>query len=139
MKEEIAVNPSPAEKGQTDRQTAPSIEHSQESKEQFDKSQESNGIYDSEGRPTENIAAIFENPLAGIPREQLFEDVGNFCRKFGLQDYLDIFQKGALISQSPATALDLPDLNDDEKDAIRREKTHKWSQPWQLYFMACMS
>lgn len=136
MKEDIAASPSPGDKGQANGQDVPSVEHSEEPKEKFNQPKESDGLYDAEGRPTDKIAAIFENPLAGIPREKLFEDVGNFCRRYGLEEHLKIFQKRALISQSPATALDLPELTEDEEEVIRREKTHKWSQPWQLYFMA---
>lgn len=92
-------------------------------------------VFDIEGR-SGGLNAVFENPLAGIPREQLLTDVESFCRQYGLEDHLDNFRKGALISQNPKAALDLPDLTDEDKEIIRREQTHKWSQPWQLYFMA---
>lgn len=128
MKDEIASSHTLSEKGQNG-QHSPSVEHSEKSKEARD-------VYDLEGRQGDSLAAVFENPLSGVPRGRLFEDVAEFCKKFGLEDHIDLFQKGALISQSPTTALDLPELNDDEKNFIRREKTHKWSQPWQLYFMA---
>jgi hypothetical protein len=49
---------------------------------------------------------------------------------------LETFQKGALISQNPETATTMPELNDSEKEALIREHTHKWSQPWQLYWLA---
>ncbi|OOG00304.1 hypothetical protein ASPCADRAFT_502650 [Aspergillus carbonarius ITEM 5010] len=94
-------------------------------------------VFDIEGR-SGGLNAVFENPLAGIPREQLLTDVESFCRQYGLEDHLDNFRKGALISQNPKAALDLPDLTDEDKEIIRREQTHKWSQPWQLYFMAAM-
>ncbi|KAJ5095665.1 hypothetical protein NUU61_005021 [Penicillium alfredii] len=93
---------------------------------------------DPEGREAGNLSAIFENPLAGIPRAQLFADVEEFCTKFGLMDDVEIFKKGALISQDPASATSLPELTEDEREAVMREHTHRWSQPWQLYFLAAM-
>ncbi|KAJ5239427.1 hypothetical protein N7468_004046 [Penicillium chermesinum] len=91
-----------------------------------------------EGRGRDNLNAVFENPLAGIPRDELFRNVEEFCTKFGLLDDLEVFKKGALISQSPATAASLPELNEAEREALVREHTHKWHQPWQLYFLTVM-
>jgi hypothetical protein len=94
---------------------------------------------DIEDHSRGNLNAVFENPLAGISREQLFKNVEEFCSKYDLIDHVETFKKGALISQDPASATSLPELSDDEKEALEREHTHKWSQPWQLYFLACMS
>ena len=79
---------------------------------------------------------IFENPLANVPRDKLIQDVEVFCAEFGLQEHLNTFIKGALISQNPSAALSLPELSEEDKYYIERETTHKWSQPWKLYFMA---
>ncbi|RHZ51691.1 hypothetical protein CDV55_103622 [Aspergillus turcosus] len=95
-------------------------------------------IFDLEGRTPNKLNAVFENPLANVPRDKLLQNVEDFCQKYGLMDHIDTFRKGALISQNPAGALNLPELNEDEKAVLRREHTHKWSQPWQLYFMASM-
>jgi hypothetical protein len=92
-----------------------------------------------EGRGANSLNAVFENPLAGIPRHQLFRDVEEFCSEYNLMADLEVFQKGALISQAPESARSLPELNDTEREALTREHTHKWSQPWQLYFLASMS
>lgn len=86
-----------------------------------------------------HLNAVFENPLAGIPREQLFKQVEEFCHQWGLMSDLETFKKGALISQSPESATTLPELSDFEREALEREHTHKWSQPWQLYFLASES
>lgn len=92
-----------------------------------------------EGRGGNNLNAVFENPLAGIPREQLLRDVEEFCSKYNLMADLKVFQKGALISQAPESAASLPELDESERMALTREHTHKWSQPWQLYFLASTS
>ena len=36
---------------------------------------------------TANLNAVFENPLAGLSRAALMEDVDEFCRKFDLMDH----------------------------------------------------
>lgn len=90
---------------------------------------------DIEGRGA-SVTAVFENPLAGIPREQLFSDVAHFCKNNNLEHHLEVFQKGALISQDPANAANMPELTDYEREAVIREHTHKWSQPGMLYFLA---
>ncbi|GAQ45115.1 hypothetical protein AtubIFM55763_006563 [Aspergillus tubingensis] len=105
--------------------------------EHAEKPQQRHDVFDIEGR-SGGLNAVFENPLAGVPREQLLDDVERFCRQYGLEAHLDEFRKGALISQNPQGALDLPDLTEADKETLRREQTHKWSQPWQLYFMASM-
>ncbi|KAF9890109.1 hypothetical protein FE257_006270 [Aspergillus nanangensis] len=115
----------------SDNSPPPTVEHAE-------KPRRRSSAYDVEGRPANRLNAIFENPLAGIPREQLFKDVDAFCIKHGLQEHQDIFRKGALISQDPQAAEGLPELTDIEREAIVRERTHKWSQPWQLYFLASM-
>lgn len=66
------------------------------------------------------------NPLAGIPREELFDQVNRFVREKGLEDKEDIFRKGALVAQSPSDYEDIKDLTDDDKYHLRREKTRKY-------------
>lgn len=127
MKEEEIADPT-AEKDE--RTETPTYAHSEEKIEH---------LPDVEDRSRGHLNAVFENPLAGIPREQLFKDVADFCHKYDLMDHVETFKKGALISQDPAKATSLPELTDDERVALEREHTHKWSQPWQLYFLACMS
>ncbi|KUM55731.1 hypothetical protein ACN42_g11511 [Penicillium freii] len=115
--------------------TAGKIEHIEESPPTNIQKEEK---ADLESRSPGNINAVFENPLVGISREQLFRDVIEFCNKYNLMDHVEVFKKGALISQNPASATSLPDLSEEEKEALERERTHRWSQPWQLYFLVCM-
>ncbi|KAJ5294535.1 hypothetical protein N7508_009356 [Penicillium antarcticum] len=126
MKEEGIVNPA-TEKDE--RMETPTYAHREEKTEP---------LPDVEDRSRGQLNAVFENPLAGIPREQLFKDVAEFCLRYDLMDHLETFKKGALISQDPSKATSLPELTDDERVALEREHTHKWSQPWQLYFLASM-
>ena len=81
------------------------------------------------------LNAMFENPLGGIPREQLMKDVNDFCAKFDLMQYNDTFRKGALVAQNPHAVQSMGDLDDREKMLLEREHTHKWSQPKTLYYL----
>lgn len=98
--------------------------------------EDDHGVYDIEDTETNELSAVFENPLADVPRDKVLLDVDTFCRQYGLEEHLENFKKGALISQNPGVALALPELSEEDKETLRREQTHKWSQPWQLYFMA---
>lgn len=106
------------------------------SQEHAELAREGRGVFYIDERPTNKLSAVFENPLAGVPRERLFEDVEKFCKQFGLEEHVETFKKGALVSQNPSGAQDLVELSQEEKEFLRREHTNKWSQPWQLYFMA---
>jgi hypothetical protein len=91
---------------------------------------------DLEGVAPDRLNAIFENPLAGISREDLMRDVTDFCTKFNLTDHLDDFKKGALVSQNPFKIAEMPELTEDDRYNLTREVTNKWSQPWPLYWLA---
>ncbi|OAL73918.1 hypothetical protein A7D00_1946 [Trichophyton violaceum] len=81
-----------------------------------------------------NISAKVQNPLASIPKRQLLRDVDEFATKYGIEDALPLLRKGALIAKDPANFETVEGLTDDERDSIRREITHKWRQPWSMYF-----
>lgn len=85
--------------------------------------------------PRDKLNAMFENPLAGIPTEQLFADVDRFCTENHLSEYQEVFRKGALVAQNPSGAQDLDILNQADKHVLEREHTHKWSHPKQLYYL----
>lgn len=82
-----------------------------------------------------NLNAVFENPLADIPKETLLQEVDEFCERFNLMEFVQEFRKGALVSQSPHRIQEIEELTSADIDALRREHTHKWSQPWKLYWL----
>lgn len=86
-------------------------------------------------QPSGRLNVVFENPLADVPREKLMQDVEQFCQKYSLMDHIESFRKGALISQNPAGAQDLTELTDEDKATILKEHTHKWEQPFTLYWL----
>ena len=81
------------------------------------------------------LNAMFENPLGGIPRDQLMADVDEFCAKYDLKNYNETFRKGALVAQNPHSIQNMTELSDDDKYHLEREHTHKWSQPKTLYYL----
>jgi len=85
-----------------------------------------------------NINAKLANPLEGIPREQLMADAAAFAKERNLSHLVDEFQKGALIAQDPTAFESLDILSEDDKIILRRELTHRWDQPWQLYYLVIL-
>ena len=81
------------------------------------------------------LNAMFENPLGGIPREKLMADVDDFCAKFDLMNYNELFRKGALVAQNPHSVSNMTELSEDDKYHLEREHTNKWAQPKMLYYL----
>ncbi|KAF2108039.1 hypothetical protein BDV96DRAFT_505178 [Lophiotrema nucula] len=81
-----------------------------------------------------NVNAKIVNPLAGIPKDRLYNKVGAFCQEWGFQDKQEVFWKGALVAQDPAGFETLPELLEEDKYHIRRETTHRWHLPKDLYY-----
>jgi hypothetical protein len=74
-----------------------------------------------------------KNPLAGISKAQLLSDVEHFAKEREMTDISDLLKKGALVAQDPPSFETINELDEDDKIALRREITHKWSQPRVLY------
>ncbi|QSZ33018.1 hypothetical protein DSL72_002603 [Monilinia vaccinii-corymbosi] len=73
------------------------------------------------------------NPLVGIPKHQLLQDVETFVNKHGLSEILPILTKGALVAQSPHHADKIPELDDEDRRVLLEEVTHRWKHPKVLY------
>ncbi|TFK35902.1 hypothetical protein BDQ12DRAFT_655262 [Crucibulum laeve] len=81
-----------------------------------------------------NFQARIQNPLYGISREDLLKQVEEFTRAHGMEEKTELFKKGALLAQSPAAFEEIPELTEEDRVTIRRETTHKWTQPRALYW-----
>ncbi|KAH8816984.1 hypothetical protein F5884DRAFT_241499 [Xylogone sp. PMI_703] len=81
----------------------------------------------------DNMAAQIVNPLAGIPREELMQQVQEFSAEKGLIDMVTLLQKGAIVAQAATMLGDIEGLDPDEREALTFEATHKWSHPFALY------
>ncbi|GKZ26094.1 hypothetical protein AbraIFM66951_009966 [Aspergillus brasiliensis] len=79
-----------------------------------------------------------KNPLAGLTRDELFRDVESFARDKGLEHIMDELKRGSLVAQDPKAFESLDELSESDKELLRREKTHRWSQPFMMYFMTIL-
>ncbi|KAJ7130231.1 hypothetical protein C8R44DRAFT_872058 [Mycena epipterygia] len=81
-----------------------------------------------------NVNARIQNPLHGIPQETLLAQVEQFAKEKQLEHLTPLLKKGALIAQNPSGFEKIDLLDDADREVIRRETTHKWSQPRFLYY-----
>ena len=102
-----------------------------------DDSGKSESIHHIDAVPTSAYARI-TNPLEGVPKQQLLKDAATFASTYGLEHLTAEFQKGALVAQDPENFENLEELTEEDKAILRREKTHRWDQPWQLYYLVIL-
>ncbi|KAM6537960.1 hypothetical protein FALCPG4_003855 [Fusarium falciforme] len=104
----------------------------------------SNGTHEEKmttGERRVSTAALLRNPLVGLSRDQVLADVDAFVEEKGLQEHRDDFRKGALVAQvnNQAGAFEQIDiLTEEEKGVLRKEETHRWHQPFALYFLCTL-
>ncbi|KAL8777239.1 MAG: hypothetical protein Q9213_007952 [Squamulea squamosa] len=81
----------------------------------------------------QNIEALIENPLSHLTPEQLERDVRAFARLKGLDDYLDLLERGAQIAKDPQLYESIHGVTENEKRALRDERYRRFRQPRALY------
>lgn len=94
---------------------------------------------DGERRPS--VAALLRNPLAGRTEEDVLAEVDVWVEEKGLQDSREAFRKGALLArvqQRDDGFESVSALSEDEKGLLRHEFSHRWSQPFMLYFLVIL-
>lgn len=79
------------------------------------------------------LYAKIQNPLADLSKDQLYANVDAFSAEHGFDQQL--FRKAALLAQNPGSYDLIPELTAEDKNAVTRERTHRWSQPKALYFL----
>ncbi|KAF7558550.1 hypothetical protein G7046_g5615 [Stylonectria norvegica] len=114
-----------------------------EKNQKFDRDSQDAELFENAPRrqsaiDADHLAAAFENPLSSRTKGELMSDVEDFCRRFDLMDSVEDFRKGALVAQSPTNAQHIPDLTAEDKKVLEREHTHRWSQPFTLYWLCVM-
>jgi MFS family permease len=87
-----------------------------------------------------SVAAQLTNPLTGMDEKDVLVDVELWTKSRGLEHEIDTFRRGALLARVINTpgAFERINLPEDEKEVLRREQTHKWSQPFMLYFLVVL-
>lgn len=73
-----------------------------------------------------SVLARVRNPLHGIPQEKLLANVEAFAEEQGMKDILGVLQKGALLAQNPGHPESIKELDENDLEVIRREKTREF-------------
>jgi hypothetical protein len=74
-----------------------------------------------------------KNPLIGIPKEQLIQDVEEFAAEYDITELTPYLIKGALVAQNPNQFENIHELDEEDRRVLREEVTHKWKHPRTLY------
>ncbi|KAF9875214.1 hypothetical protein CkaCkLH20_07480 [Colletotrichum karsti] len=83
--------------------------------------------------------AEVKNPLTGIPKDRLLNNVARFAESNGLRDDIEFFRKGALAAQNPGAYDDIVELTPDDRSVLRYETENRWKHPFALYFTIVMN
>lgn len=60
-------------------------------------------------------------------------DVETFASDNNLLDFVNVLKKGAQVAQNPDNFEQMENLDQDELEALRKERDHKWKHPFTLY------
>jgi hypothetical protein len=71
----------------------------------------------------QHVLFRIQNPLHGIPYDLLLSQVEEFAREKGMEDITELLQKGALLAQNPSKFESLKELDESDREIIRRETT----------------
>lgn len=93
---------------------------------------------DEKARHLQLVNAKLANLLMGKSKAEIIADVNEWTKEHGMEDLVETFRKGALVAANPAGFEELDELSEEDKTILRRETTHKWSQPKELYYMVAM-
>lgn len=88
-----------------------------------------------------STSALLRNPLAGRTEEDVLAEVDLWVEEKGLQDSRESFRKGALLArvqQRDDGFESVSQLSESEKELLRHEVKHRWSQPFMLYFLVIL-
>ena len=88
-----------------------------------------------------SVSAQLRNPLAGKTETDVLRDVDQFVDEKGLNEFRDEFQKGALLARvinRQGGYEHVPQISEAERDVLRYEQTHRWKQPFMLYFLVVL-
>lgn len=87
----------------------------------------------------DNTTGDILNPLAGIPKVELMQNVEMYAHQHDLMDVVDLLKKGALVAQSPDRLHEIQELSDEDRHMLERETTHRWSHPTTLYMLIALN
>lgn len=79
------------------------------------------------------------NPLQRLDKPALLAEADEFVNKFGLEEYRDVFRRGALVAQRPKEFLAIPELTNADRDDLVFEENHMWKNLSPLLIYSGMS
>ncbi|KAI8584426.1 hypothetical protein K450DRAFT_267769 [Umbelopsis ramanniana AG] len=77
-------------------------------------------------------------PLVVKSEKEVLDVATNIINQNGLEEYEDVIKRGALLANDPDNWESRTDITEEEKEVLRREVTHRWHQPAQMYFLAAV-
>ncbi|TLD08158.1 hypothetical protein E2P81_ATG10395, partial [Venturia nashicola] len=87
----------------------------------------------AERQLSQKVDIQHNNPLSGLSKAELRDQVVAFCSKYGFEDRLETFHKASMVAQRPQDFESIDELSEDDKHWLRREITNKWDLPWAMY------
>lgn len=82
--------------------------------------------------------ARLNNPLVGKTDEQLEADAVAFCDERLDGQHKELFIKGALLAADTKKSARM-NLSQHDMTILEEEETHRWRQPWAVYYVAIIS
>lgn len=80
----------------------------------------------AERQLSQKVEIQHNNPLSGLSRAELHDQVEAFCSKYGFEDRLETFHKASMVAQRPHDFESIDELSEDDKHWLRREITSKY-------------
>jgi sugar porter (SP) family MFS transporter len=77
---------------------------------------------------------VVENPLTRISADQAAADAKRFAEANGMTEHGDLFGRAALVARDMDGFETLAVLSEDEREALRYERDHKWHGPRMLWY-----
>ncbi|KFA68285.1 hypothetical protein S40285_06633 [Stachybotrys chlorohalonatus IBT 40285] len=105
-------------------------------------SSDGTATYTDKGQnPGPSAAALVRNPLEGMTAQDVLADVDKFVEEKGLIEHREEFRQGGLLARvihTEGAFEEIDSIDEGVKDVLRREVSHRWSQPKMLYFLCTL-
>ncbi|KAK9350588.1 putative facilitated glucose transporter [Lipomyces doorenjongii] len=89
---------------------------------------------DGDGGRQSAALNVVVNPLTRVSSEQAVADARAFAEMHGLPQHAGVFGRAALVARDPARFEMVSELDDQEREALRYERDHKWHGPVMLWY-----
>ncbi|KAL8760558.1 MAG: hypothetical protein Q9184_003269 [Pyrenodesmia sp. 2 TL-2023] len=89
---------------------------------------------DAAGRRKSVALNIVENPLKRTTPQQTVIDAQTFAESHDMPEHAALFGRAALVARDPDSFDSIPELDEEERQALAYEKDHKWHGPFMLWY-----